>query len=579
MSMKQLDLRKRSSFLIKSKFLIMKRFMENRNNHVSRLEKGIATNYTTLICEQVTPLRNNHLPDERVLDLGKIENLRLATQKLNGTLIPPGRIFSFWMQIGRLTRRKGYAYGRQILDGCIVPAIGGGVCQLSNSLYILAKESGCSIVERHRHSQRITSSSASDDRDATVYWNYIDLKFKSEIPICIKTSISRNYLSVRFYTDHIIENKSVVVKPQIVALSSNAVTRSCISCGEADCVIHQHLPAILKPSKAGGITFILDGWSSEFADWVSLTAKDTDHLLLAMDGLRWHSSRYAWQTIPFSTVHSASLTGIMRSVKLRRCASQGASRQLIQISYDERIAHILRKQLSIFSEKLCVAQNLLPYLWMDGCLGGRDVSVLMNRQPIHLLHSNLNAASSLHPESNTLSDFRAPRWIAEAEREALEYCSSIITPHSYLATLYPNKTHKLNWNCEPVQKMSFGNNIVFPGPTAGRKGAYEVREAIRSLNVGLMPCGNELEGEAFWKNIDIVSRTSSKSWLEEAKVVVQPSCIEDHPSTLLKAIQAGLPVITTERAGLAGMPGVTEVAFGDVSALSEAIAHSLEQMN
>ena len=39
------------------------------------------------------------------------------------------------------------------------------------------------------------------------------------------------------------------------------------------------------------------------------------------------------------------------------------------------------------------------------------------------------------------------------------------------------------------------------------------------------------------------------------------------------------PGITTERAGLAGMPGVTEVAFGDVSALSEAIAHSLEQMN
>lgn len=575
--MKQTGWQKHISFLIKSKLLIVKRCIDNRINGITRLEKGIDSTYTTLICEEVTPLRNDCLPEERVLELGKIENLRLATQKLDGTLIQAGRVFSFWMQIGRLTRRKGYAPGRQIMDGCIVPAIGGGVCQLSNSLYKLAKNSGCTILERHKHSQRIPSSRVSDDKDATVYWNYIDLKFQSQIPIFIKTSISRNSLSVRFYTNGSINQNSVVEKQGIIPLAAYNDTRSCISCGETECVIHQHLPRFLKPLEVAGVTFILDGWSSEFAEWVRLTAIDRDQLLLALDGVRWHSTRYAWQTIPFYTVHSASLTALFRSIKLRRCATQGAPRQRIQLKYDERIAHRLRKQLSIYSEKVCVAQNLLPYLWLSGCLGGREVTVLMNHQPIHLLHSNLNQAAALHPESPTISDFRAPHWIAEAEHEALEYCVSVVTPHSYLASLYPEKSRKLNWNCKPAQTLQRGSNLVFPGPTAGRKGAYELREAVLSLNVALMPCGRELEGKDFWKDVDIIPRISSHDWLEEARLVVQPSCVEDHPVALLKAIQAGVPVITTERAGLAGMPGVTVIPYGDVPALTQAIALSLEQ--
>ena len=93
--------------------------------------------------------------------------------------MPAHAVFSFWKQVGRTNRLKGYVAGRELREGCLIPSIGGGLCQLSNALYDAALQAGFEIVERHAHSQVIPGSLAEAGANATVFWNYVDLRFRS----------------------------------------------------------------------------------------------------------------------------------------------------------------------------------------------------------------------------------------------------------------------------------------------------------------------------------------------------------------------------------------------------------------
>src|SRR5688500_5487367 len=71
-----------------------------------------------LLAESRTPLWSETSPEERRLQRGKVQNLRCAARRLNGVRIKPGEVFSFWKQMGRATRRRGYVEGRQLQEGC-----------------------------------------------------------------------------------------------------------------------------------------------------------------------------------------------------------------------------------------------------------------------------------------------------------------------------------------------------------------------------------------------------------------------------------------------------------------------------
>src|ERR1044072_3848865 len=66
---------------------------------------------------------------EKHLLTGKVHNLRLALRRLNGAEIPAGGIFSFWAQVGRPSRWRGYVAGRGMREGCILATLGGGAAQ------------------------------------------------------------------------------------------------------------------------------------------------------------------------------------------------------------------------------------------------------------------------------------------------------------------------------------------------------------------------------------------------------------------------------------------------------------------
>lgn len=136
----------------------------------------------------------------------KIHNLRLACAKVDGLVIAPGEVFSFCRTVGRTTRRQGYRPALELHDGTLQPSVGGGLCQLSNLLFLLALEINAEIVERHRHSYdlfRDVARSVPFGCGATVFYNYIDFQFRNRLPfpVCLHVVVEPPYLCATVRAD------------------------------------------------------------------------------------------------------------------------------------------------------------------------------------------------------------------------------------------------------------------------------------------------------------------------------------------------------------------------------------------
>ncbi|MEM6293365.1 MAG: VanW family protein [Myxococcota bacterium] len=114
------------------------------------------------------------------LEAGRWHNLALAAAALDGVGITVERPFSFWRTVGRLDAARGFVEGAHFEGGCIVPAVGGGICALSDALFDLALRADCEILERHAHTLAVDRGPDAPLRrrvDATVKWPYVDLRF------------------------------------------------------------------------------------------------------------------------------------------------------------------------------------------------------------------------------------------------------------------------------------------------------------------------------------------------------------------------------------------------------------------
>jgi hypothetical protein len=525
-----------------------------------------AMDFKFLAAESVSKLRSSEHPDERALELGKIQNLRIAAQRLNGLQLKSGDEFSFWKLLGKCKRRQGYVLGRQLQEGCLIPALGGGICQLSNALYDVALQVGAEIVERHAHSRVIPGSAASRDRDATVAWNYIDLRFKVPADCRLTVALTTDSLVVQLHSrEEVMMNQARPARKPL-RLVLDPVAHSCGLCDQHDCHLHQ-VKVLHQPSSAA---FLVDDVWPEFLDYLDSIKRPTDSLLIPIDGHRWNIPRYNWTTAGYTKVSSAPLHTIARSVRSRQVADQGAQRQTANLKEAAALARELGRRIPFHCEHLVVAQTLLPFLWELGFLGGRTFDVLMTRLPMAELQSTLDHAAELHSQSSTLGDFRAPDRILQLEVEALVAASSLITPHSFIARNDPRKK-SLNWSPGVPKQWTPGDRVVFPGPTVGRKGAYELREAVLKLDLQVVLLGANLEDANFWKGVRTTRPSPSDNWLEGAMAVVQPAYLEDKPRRLLIAIASGCPVICTPQCGLGGVEGVTEVPCGHVGALIKAL--------
>lgn len=117
-------------------------------------------------------------------------NLILAAKKINGTVLMPGETFSYNKVVGARTIQAGYKEAPIYVSGRVEDGIGGGICQITTTLYNAVVYANLDIVERSNH--QFVPSYAGPSRDATVVYGAIDFKFKNNrnYPIKIACSVS-----------------------------------------------------------------------------------------------------------------------------------------------------------------------------------------------------------------------------------------------------------------------------------------------------------------------------------------------------------------------------------------------------
>ena len=129
----------------------------------------------------------------------RITNIRLAAEKINDTIIMPGEEFSYNKVVGERTIAAGYKDAGIFVNGRVENGLGGGICQVSSTLYNTALLANMEITERSNHGY--LTSYLKGGLDATVVYGLIDFKFVNSrnYPIKIKTAISGKNLIIEMY--------------------------------------------------------------------------------------------------------------------------------------------------------------------------------------------------------------------------------------------------------------------------------------------------------------------------------------------------------------------------------------------
>lgn len=118
------------------------------------------------------------------------QNLAIAAEKINGTVLMPGEEFSFNQVVGKRTIEEGYKDAKIYQNGQVVDGLAGGICQISSTLYNAVVKANLEVTERRNHS--FTTSYVRAGQDATVVYGVIDFKFKNTRTYPIKISASVN---------------------------------------------------------------------------------------------------------------------------------------------------------------------------------------------------------------------------------------------------------------------------------------------------------------------------------------------------------------------------------------------------
>ena len=136
-----------------------------------------------LVTAHASPLRRRLGTTDPALQEGKVANLRLAVDAVDGLVLRPGEVFSFWHAVGAPSTERGYRDGLVLGQNGMESGTGGGLCQLANLLYWMALQAPARVVEHHHHGADLFPD---DGRvqpfgsGATVFYNYVDLRIANE---------------------------------------------------------------------------------------------------------------------------------------------------------------------------------------------------------------------------------------------------------------------------------------------------------------------------------------------------------------------------------------------------------------
>ena len=134
-----------------------------------------------------------------VSDVDRTTNLKLACKKINGTVLLAGETFSYNNVVGKRTVAAGYKNAKIYEAGQVVDGLGGGICQISSTLYNAALLANMDIVERRNH--QFVTSYVEAGRDATVVYGSTDFKFKNtrKYPVKITATVNAGIATISIY--------------------------------------------------------------------------------------------------------------------------------------------------------------------------------------------------------------------------------------------------------------------------------------------------------------------------------------------------------------------------------------------
>ncbi|ADU34632.1 VanW family protein [Variovorax paradoxus] len=546
-----------------------------------------------VLAQYRTPLWSDGRADEFPLVAGKVQNLRVARRAFDAIEVPAGEVLSFWRQLGRPSASRGFVQGRELRGGCVVPTLAGGLCQLSNALATVAARAGLELVERHGHTARIeqAADAAGDAVDATVFWNYVDLKVRAKHAWRLEVELTSDELVLR------IRARSPIAMPAVPmalrraseegASAALPLARGCLSCDQTACFRHRLLPAV---AQQGRTAVLLDAWTPEFARYLAAHHTGADRMQPVPLRLAF------WRAGPATGRHREAVAdgaasvqspwwASLRSTVWQRLWARHAGRRQGSLIGGQRwLALAFAARLKPEHTQLVIDQALLPHLQQLGALDGRRVTVLASALPMAEIERRLDAAAQRWPGDATLRDFRADAALVQAEAAALARVAAVVTPHAeaatHLAAMAPRAAlFRLDWVLPAARDIDAACDapplIVFAASALARKGARELAAALQGWPCRLRVLGSPSDDAQLWRGIGSVEHMHWRGdGLNGARVVVLPAHIEHAPRALLRALAAGVPVVASSACGLAGLSGVREVAAGDVEGLRAALKNA-----
>lgn len=132
-------------------------------------------------------------------EIMRTANIQKAAQSINGVILGPEELFSAQKSLGEITKEQGYVDAPIILNGELIPGVGGGVCQVTTTLYNAVLLSELHVVERKNHSLPVRYVPLG--RDAAYATGWLDFKFKNNTqgPLYVESIVKENELQVTIY--------------------------------------------------------------------------------------------------------------------------------------------------------------------------------------------------------------------------------------------------------------------------------------------------------------------------------------------------------------------------------------------
>ena len=172
---------------------ILRRDFSVINLQVEEIVPEIQLEDISHIQEVIASFSTNFNPN----NANRTYNIKLACERINNSMILPNQVFSMDKALGTRTKENGYKSAPVIIKNQLIEGVGGGVCQVTSTLYVAVLKAKLSVVERVNHS--IPLGYVEPGQDATIAEGHIDFKFKNnkEYPILLNAEVSGGKIIIR----------------------------------------------------------------------------------------------------------------------------------------------------------------------------------------------------------------------------------------------------------------------------------------------------------------------------------------------------------------------------------------------